>query len=87
MSKGVLTKISLKGAEARLESTVPTLSNLKMHLIGSAGEQLPGTIYGKVLGPLRGTSTGVSIRFTSISLEIDALLRKLTADEAPDFQA
>jgi PAS domain S-box-containing protein len=83
LSKGVLTKVSLKGAEARLESAVPPLSNLKMHLIGSAGEQLPGTIYGKVLGPLRGTSTGVSIRFTSISPEIDALLRKLTADEAP----
>jgi len=85
MSKVVLTKIFLKGAEARLESTVPTLSNLKMHLIGSGGEQLPGTIYGKVLGPLRGTSTGVSIRFTSVSPEIDALLRKLTADDAPDL--
>src|SRR6476620_1514782 len=82
LSKGVLTKVSMKGAEARLESAVPTLSNLKMHLIGSAVEQLPGTIYGKVLGPLRGTSTGVSIRFTSISPEIDALLRKLTAHEA-----
>jgi len=82
LSKGVLNKVSLKGAEARLECAVPTLSNLKMHLIGSAGEQLPGTIYGKVLGPLRGTSTGVSIRFTSISPEIDALLRKLTAHEA-----
>jgi PAS domain S-box-containing protein len=86
MSKGVLTKVSMKGAEARLESAVPTLSNLKMHLIGSAGEQLPGTMYGKVLGPLRGTSTGVSIRFTSISPDIDALLRKLTADEAPRRQ-
>ena len=83
MSKGVLTKVSLKSAEARLESAVPILSNLKMHLIGSAGEQLPGTLYGKVLGPLRGTSTGVAIRFTSISPEIDALLRKLTADESP----
>jgi PAS domain S-box-containing protein len=87
MSKGVLTKVSLKSAEARLESTVPTLSNLKMHVIGSTGEQLPGTLYGKVLGPLRGTSTGVSIRFTSISQEIDALLRKLTANESfrPQF--
>jgi adenylate cyclase len=82
MSKGVLTKVSLKGAEARLESTVPTLSNLKMHLIGSTGEQRPGTLYGKVLGPLFGTSTGVSIRFTSISPEIDVLLRTLTADES-----
>jgi hypothetical protein len=54
-----------------------------MHLIRSAGVELPGTLYGKKLGPLRGTSTGVSIRFTSISPEIDALLRKLTVDESP----
>jgi adenylate cyclase len=77
MSKGVLTKVSLKGAEARLESAVPTLSNLKMHLIGSGAEQLPGTLYSKVLGPVRGTSTGVSVRFTSISPEIDGFLRRL----------
>jgi len=86
MSKGVLTKVSLKGAQARLESAVPTLSNLKMHLIGSVGEQLPGTLYGKVLGPLHGTSTGVYIRFTSISPEVDALLSKLTADEVTRLQ-
>jgi adenylate cyclase len=86
MSKGVLTKVSLKGAEARLESAVPTLSNLKIHLVDSSGEQLPGTLYGKVLGLLLGTSTGVSIRFTSVSPEIDALLRKLTADQAPSPQ-
>ena len=86
MSKGVLTKVSLKGAEARLESAVPTLSNLKMHLVDSSGEQLPGTLYGKVLGLLLGTSTGVSIRFTSVSPEIDALLRKLTADQVPSPQ-
>jgi adenylate cyclase len=83
MSKGALTKVSLKGAEARLESFVPTLSNLKMHLVGNTGEQLPGTLYGKVLGPLHGSSTGVSIRFTSISPEAEALLRTLTADEEP----
>jgi PAS domain S-box-containing protein len=81
MSKGVLTKVSLKCAEARLENAIPTLSNLKMHLIGSGGEELPGTLYGKVLGRLRDTSTGVSIRFTSIAPEIDVLLRNLTADE------
>jgi len=62
------------------------LSNLKMHLIGSGGEQLPGTVYGKVLGPLRDKSTGVSIRFTSISPEIDVLLRNLKADESPSPQ-
>jgi hypothetical protein len=57
-----------------------------MHFVDSSGEQLPGTLYGKVLGLLRGTSTGVSIRFTSVSPEIDALLRKLTADQAPSPQ-
>ncbi len=80
LSKGVLTKVSLRGAEARLENPVPTLSNLKMHLIGSGGEQLPGTLYGKVVGPAPGTSTGVVIRFTSIGPEITVVLRRLTGD-------
>jgi PAS domain S-box-containing protein len=82
MSKGVLTKVSRKGAEARLENPVPALSNLKMHLIGSGAEQLSGTLYGKVLGPVRGTSTGVSIRFTSVSPELETLLQDLTATKA-----
>ncbi|MGH6804009.1 MAG: PAS domain-containing protein, partial [Methyloceanibacter sp.] len=34
MSEGGLTKVSCKAAEARLETPVPTLSNLKMRLIG-----------------------------------------------------
>jgi adenylate cyclase len=79
LSKGFLTKVSMKSAEGRLEKPVPPLSNLKMHLVGSGGEQLLGALYGKVLGPLAGTSTGVSIRFTSISPEIEAFLRGLTA--------
>ena len=83
LSKGVLTKVSLKGAEVGLENPVPALSNLKMHLVGSGGEQLPGTLYGKVIGPLPGTSTGVSLRFTSVSPEIDAFLRTLIVGESP----
>jgi hypothetical protein len=46
MSKGGLTKVSCKGAEGGLEGPVPALSNLKMHLIGSGGEQLPGALHG-----------------------------------------
>jgi PAS domain S-box-containing protein len=83
LSKGVLTRVSLKGAEVGLENPVPALSNLKMHLVGSGGEQLPGTLYGKVIGPLPGTSTGVSLRFTSVSPEIDAFLRTLIVGESP----
>jgi hypothetical protein len=83
LSKGVLTKVSLRAAEARLADPVPPLSNLKMHLIGSDGEQIPGSLYGKVLGPLSGASTGVSIRFTSISPEIETVLHRLIAGETP----
>src|SRR5262249_2844270 len=80
MSKGVLMKVSLRGAEARLESAVPALSNLKMHFIGQAGEQIPVTFFGQVVGMRSGASTGVSIRFSSVSPEIEARLRKLTVD-------
>jgi hypothetical protein len=41
MFKGSLTKLSPKGAEARLENPVPTLSNLEMHLIGTEGQEIP----------------------------------------------
>jgi hypothetical protein len=83
LSKGMLTKVSLKAAEARLANPVPPLSNLKMLLIGSDGTQVAGSLYGKVLGPVSGTSTGVAIRFTSISPEIEAVLHRLIAGETP----
>jgi hypothetical protein len=54
-----------------------------MHLIGSDGEQIAGSLYGKVLGPVSGTINGVSIRFTSISPEIEAVFRRLIAEESP----
>jgi hypothetical protein len=78
MSKGGLTKVSRKGAEARLENPVPPLSNLKMRIIRD-GKEMPGTLYGKVLGAAPGNGTAVSIRFTSVSPEIETLLRGLTA--------
>jgi adenylate cyclase len=77
--QGALTKVSLKWAEVRLEEPLPLLSNLKMRLIGSEGQQIPGTLYAKVLGAVPGSRTSVSIRFTSVSPEIEALLRSLTA--------
>jgi adenylate cyclase len=76
--KGSLTKLSRKGAEARLENPVPTLSNLKMHLIGAEGQEMPGALYGKVVGTVPGSSTGFSVRFTSVPPEIETLLRGLT---------
>ena len=87
MSKGSLIKISCKAAEARLDNPVPSLSNLKMRLLGKDGKDLPGTLYGKVLGAAAGNGKDFSIRFTSISPEIQALLRDLTAKSAGDAGA
>jgi PAS domain S-box-containing protein len=77
LSKGFLSKVSLKAAEARLATVVPLLSNLKIHLVESDGEQIPGSLYGKVLGLPAGTNTSVSIRFTSVPPEIETFLRRL----------
>jgi adenylate cyclase len=82
MFKGSLTKLSRKGAEARLENPVPTLSNLKMHLIGAEGQEMPGALYGKVVGTVPGSSTDFSVRFTSVPPEIETLLRGLTTTSA-----
>ena len=81
-SKEALTKLSPKGAEARLENPVPTLSNLKMHLIGTEGQEIPGTLYGKVVGTVAGSSTDFSFRFTSMSPEVETFLRVLLAQRA-----
>ena len=74
MLKGRLTKLSHTGAEACLESPVPTLSGLKMYLLGTEGQELPGALYGKVVGRVPGSSTGFSVRFTSMSVEIRTFL-------------
>jgi adenylate cyclase len=79
LSRGVLTKVSLKVAEARLSDPVPPLSNLKLHIIGADGMQIPGSAYGKVLGTVPKTGNGATIRFTSIPPEIEVFLRGLVA--------
>jgi adenylate cyclase len=81
LAKGVLTRISLKAAEARLANPVPPLSNLKIHLIDRDGTQVTGSLYAKVLGPVPGTSTGLAMRFTSIPPEIQVVLNRLAAGE------
>jgi hypothetical protein len=76
--KGTLTKVSPKGAEVRLEKPVPILSNLKMHLVGTEGQDIAGALYTKVVGTVPGSSTAFSIRFTSSSPEIETFLRVLS---------
>jgi adenylate cyclase len=75
MSKGGITRISLKEAVVRLARAVPTLGNLNMHLMGKDGQRIPGTLYAKVLGPAPGEGARYSVRFTSVSPEIEAFIR------------
>jgi adenylate cyclase len=82
ISEGSLTKVSRKAAEAKLDTSVANLSNLKIRLIGSGGQEIPGTLYAKVMGAALGNGAGVSIRFTSVPPEIEMLLRGLTSDMA-----
>jgi adenylate cyclase len=82
MRKGVLTKVSRKGAEVRLDAPVPTLSNLKMCVSESKGRELPGAVYGKVLGPLVGTANGFALRFTSVAPEIETFFASLSQASA-----
>jgi adenylate cyclase len=82
LSQGFLTKVSSKRAEARLKNPVAPLSNLKMHLVGDGGEQIPGTLYGKVVGAVPGSPICFSIRFTSVPPGIETLLAELTSHAA-----
>ena len=75
LSKGGITRLSLKEAVLRLESPVQTLSNLNIHVTRRNGEQVPGTLYAKVMGQVPGEGARYSVRFTSISPDIEAFLR------------
>ncbi len=75
--RGHFTKLSLKQAEARLETPVADFTNLKMHVIGKKGHELPGALYAKVLETTSGDKPTVSIRFTSMGPEIEAYFRGL----------
>jgi adenylate cyclase len=80
--KGALTKLSRKGAEARLESPVTPLANLNIRFIGPDGLELPGTVYAKFIGKAPGTSSRFHLRFTSMPPEIDAFLLTRCASTA-----
>jgi hypothetical protein len=75
--RGHFTKLSLKQAEARFEVPIADFTNLKLHVIGNQGHELPGTLYAKVLQTTSGEIPTTSIRFTSMAPEIEAYFRTL----------
>lgn len=76
--KGTLTKLSRKTAEAILDHPTGNLTNIKIHVMQD-GREIPGALYAKVIDAVAGNSHSFSIRFTSISPEIESFLQVLTA--------
>ncbi|MGH6735346.1 MAG: hypothetical protein ACRECX_04610 [Methyloceanibacter sp.] len=85
--RGAWTKLSHREAEARLEKAVPPLTNINMKLLGADGREMSGTLYGKVLDTMPGSTSRFSIRFTSVTPEFEALLHNLIPPVAHDGPA
>jgi adenylate cyclase len=71
---GMLTKLSRKAAEAILDHPISNLTNIKMHLMQD-GREIPGSLYAKVIDAVAGSGNAFSLRFTSISPEIESFLQ------------
>ena len=79
--KGVLTKLSRKAAEAILDQPMDNLTNIRMRLMQDGGE-LSGSVYAKVIDSVAGTGNYFSLRFTSVSPEIERLFQAETSATA-----
>ena len=80
---GHAVRLSTTGMEIRTAHALPALSNVKMWLMDSNGEALPGALYGKVSGPPPGPAAGFVVRFTSVAPEAIAALQAICASCAP----
>jgi PAS domain S-box-containing protein len=72
--KGTLMKLSRKAAEAAFDRPIDNLTNVKIHLMQD-GRDIPGALYAKVIDAVPGGSNAFSIRFTSVSPEIERFLQ------------
>jgi hypothetical protein len=79
--KGMLTKLSRKAAEAILDDPIGNLTNIKIHLM-QEGREIPGSLYAKVIGAVAGSANGFSLRFTSVSPEIERFFKAQTSGAA-----
>ena len=75
--KGQLTKLSRKAAEAILDQSVDSLTNIRMRLMQD-GKELPGSVYAKVIDAVAGSGNSFYLRFTSVSPEIERLFQAQT---------
>lgn len=74
---GRLLKLSARGGVVGFDQPVAPWSDIKIHLLGAQGEELPGEWYAKVLLPLPESPHSVSLHFTLVSPEVLAVLQPL----------
>ena len=79
--KGVLTKLSRKAAEAILDQPMDNLTNIRMRLMQD-GREIPGSLYAKVIDAVTGSGNAFSLRFSSVSPEIERFLQAQTSAAA-----
>ena len=85
--KGSFVKLSAKGAEIRVENPVEPLSNIKIWLTDINGEEVSGDLYGKVMDKPADSGNCFSVRFTSISPEVETFLQGVLASHPPENAA
>jgi hypothetical protein len=61
-----MVKLATKTAELHLDQPLATFSNLKLHLLRSTGEVVPGELFVKVVETLPQAASRVVVSFTSI---------------------
>jgi adenylate cyclase len=76
--RGTFVQLSVKGGEVRSEHPVSLLSDIKMRLIGAAGEEIAGDLYGKIMGKPTDGRASFAVRFTSIPPEVATFLHGLS---------
>ena len=77
VSRGRLTRLSLKEAEVECSTVLEQWSNLKLRLTGDPELSPSGEIYAKVVGRIDEETPRYALRFTSIGPEVEARLRSL----------
>lgn len=81
---GRFIKLGSKRAEAQLAKSVPVLCNLKIRMLGHNHELLSGTLYAKVVATGSTAGNDVTMHFTSVPREVEAVLAAHRNDERPD---
>ena len=76
---GRLVQLSIKSGMVHADVPAPALSNLKIWLTDSTGVDIPGELYGKVVGQPTENGAAFTVRFTSISAEYTAFLQNAMA--------